>query len=93
MRIRIIELIVAAGLIGCTPVERLPSDYIKPGETLINCTSNLDNTSILYYKSKATEHVSDSMPVTIWYIEDVKGKLHSLNNYEIENYVCTQVTK
>lgn len=90
-RIILLSLILLA---SCTPeASKIPSDYIKEGEKLINCVSKLDKSNILYYKSKATEYVPDSMPVKIWFIEDVKGVTHSLNNYEIENYVCSYITK
>lgn len=75
-------------VIGC---KKEPADFITDGENLINCTSKLDQSTILYYQSKATKYEPDYMPVTIWYIEDVYGVTHSLNNYEIENYTCTKV--
>lgn len=88
MKKLLVLLLVSIALAGC---KKEPVDYIKDGENLINCVSKLDQSSILYYQSKATKYVPDYMPVTIWYIEDVNGVMHSLNNYEIENYTCTKV--
>jgi len=70
-----------------------PKKYVQDGENLINCTNKQDGTVILYYQSRAKLYQPDSMPVTIWYIVDVKGNPFSLNNYEIENYACSTVVK
>lgn len=68
-----------------------PASYVKANDELIECTSKLDKSVILYYKSDAKEYKPENLPVTIYYIHDVNGKLFSLNNFEIENYTCSKI--
>lgn len=68
--------------------------YLKENEELIKCSDKYDSKNIiLYYKSNATLYKPRGMPVEIYYIKDVKDVLHSVNNYEIENYKCVVITE
>lgn len=78
-------------LIGC---DDSPQSYVKDGETLIQCISKLSGEKpILYYLKDATQYQPEHLPVVITYITDVKGNKLSLNNYEMENYTCTEIKK
>lgn len=78
-------------LVGCGGDVDDPVRYVKEGDDLIECVSKLDQSKILYHSSKATKYIPENMPVEIYYIVDVHGKKHSLNNYEIENYSCNVI--
>ncbi len=83
--------VIALAVIALASCKKESVDYIKDGEELIECVNKLDQSVILYYKSEARLYKPDSLPVSIYYIHDVNGKLFSLNNYEIENYTCSKI--
>lgn len=82
-------------LIGCKDKDgyREVTSYVKTNDDLIECISKLDKSKIVYYKSDARLYKPENLPVQIYYIHDVNGKLFSLNNYEIVNYTCSKVEK
>lgn len=93
MKRLIIALSLTLLLSGCN-ANTDPQKYIIDGETLIHCVSKLKGEpSILYYLKDATQYEYENLPVIVTYITDVKGKQISLNNYEMENYVCSEIKK
>lgn len=86
-------LIIALALMVLAGCKKEAVDYVKDGDDLIECVSKLDQSTILYYKSDAKLYKPENLPVSIYYIHDVNGKLFSLNNYEIENYTCSKIVK
>lgn len=74
------------------------SQYIKAGEELIYCQSEVNiPEEILYYKSKQIVNRFDvpelAEPFESYYITDVLGEVYAINSDEINNYDCFSVEK
>lgn len=93
-----IKAILVVGLIillsGCSTASDNPQSFVVEGETLVECISKLSGEPpILYYLKDATQYKHPNLPVIVTYITDVNGNKLSLNNFEMENYVCQEIKK
>lgn len=103
MRVILMSLLLSIGLAGCDPITTAEygqdhSRFVKPGEQLVYCASEVNiPQELLYYTSNQVVNKMDvpqlAEPFTSYYITDVLGKVYAINSDEMNNYTCYEVVK
>lgn len=85
-------LIVTLVLILASCSNKIEIDFHN--NTVIACENKYDKKDdIIYYENKRTEFLSQSTGVLQFVIIDVYQDRKVINEFEIENYVCYEITE
>jgi hypothetical protein len=85
----ILLLILAICLYGCT--DEVVVDFTAG--PVFACTNKYDNKDdIIFYESSKSEYLSQSTGVNQYTFIDVSGNRRMLNEYELDNYDCVELT-
>lgn len=74
------------------PADTLPTEPVQAGEVLVECEYKYDKAyNVTFLKRNKVEYRPAHMPtLLLFHIVDTKGKNWAVNEYDWDNYVCTE---